>query len=185
MDTPKDKILNIVDRIGMSTTIAAKAMNIAENTFRKNKSDTLPRNNFTENNYNDLIDFLIGEIKFLIDYKNENTEILQSYEMVVDKYFHIFKNYAKYSKQEGWILFDELKLIVDAMEKGEAFNDDEMYTKVVDDILFNSALTRDPNGFTIEKYREYISKDETNSHQKWHNYIIRRRQRTINDILNS
>lgn len=138
----------------MSTAIAAKAMNIAENTFRKNKSDTLPRNNFSEKNFTDLLDFTISELKFLISYKIANTNRMKSFEEVTEMYRNIFLNYHKHCKHEGWNLFDELKMIVDVMETLDEFGDDDLYTKVIDNILFESALLRDPNTFTIEKYKD-------------------------------
>lgn len=185
MDTPKDKILMITDRIGMSTSIASKAVSIAESTYRMNKSAALPRHNFTEKNFTDLLDFTITELKYLISYKEENTSKMKSFDDMVVRYFNIFKDYPTKSKQEGYNLFDDLKIILDEMETSDAFNDSEMYTKVIDNIAFESALIRDPNTFTIEKYKDYISKDKSGIHERWHAYIIRRRHTIINDILNS
>lgn len=185
MNSPKDKILLIIDRLGISTAVAAKAMFINENTFRKNKSDTLPRNNFTEKNFNDLLNFLIDELGFLIELKDMNSKLNMSLEEVISAYLDVFKNYSKYSKNENWNLFDELKKIVDNMEVSDVFKDDDLYTKIIDEILFECVLKGYKDSFTIEKYKEYISNDNSNTHERWYNYIIRRRQRTIMDILNS
>ena len=110
---------------------------------------------------------------------------MKSFEEVTEMYRNIFLNYHKQCKQEGWNLFDELKMIVDVMETLDEFGDDDLYTKVIDNILFESALLRDPNTFTIEKYKDYAVKNRLNNNQRRDNYIIRRRQRTIMDILNS
>lgn len=175
----------IIDRLGMSTTVASQAMRINENTFRKNKSDALPRNNFTEKNFTDLLDFIIYELKFLIEYQSANIKLNVSLEEVVSSYLDLYNNYSKYKKIENWNLFDELKIIVDRMELSDAFKDDDLYTKIIDEILFESALKRYDDSFTIEKYKDYILKDNLNSHDRWQRYIIRRRQRTIMDILSS
>lgn len=184
MQTPKEKIDNIIERLGITGTKASLMMGITHDRYRKNTSAN-EAYEFNENNYTDLLDFLITELKTLISLKKVNDNSSVTLEMVVDKYFHIFLNHERYSKQEGWNLFDELKLVVDIMATSIAFGDEDIYTKVIDDILFQSTLTGDPNGFTIEKYNDYVAQDRVNNHQRWHNYIIRRRQRTINDILNS
>ena len=184
MATPKEKIENIIERLGITGTKASLMMGITHDRYRKNTSAN-EAYQFTEKNYTDLLDFLITELKTLISLKKENDNSSVTLEMVVDKYFHIFLNHEKYSKQEGLNLFDELKMVVDVMATSIAFADDEIYTKVVDDILLQSTLIGDPNGFTIEKYNDYVAQDRVNNNQRWYNYIIRRRQRTITDILNS
>lgn len=67
METPKDKIKMIMERLGMSGTIAAKAMSMPDSTFRKKVMPSLPHITFTEKNHSDLVDFLISEYPILID----------------------------------------------------------------------------------------------------------------------
>lgn len=184
METPKERILMIMDRLGMSQTVAANAMNMPINTFRKNKMDTLKYNNFTEKNHSDLVDFLINEIQFLATYKRSINAEVNSYENSINKIRDIYKNYHKYRRLDDWNLFDELKNVVDFMEEPSVFSDIELYTKTIDDIVFESKMLKnEPNIFTIDKYNDYVLCDKKNDHTRWFDYMISRRQKTIMDIL--
>ena len=186
MESPKEKIDDIVERLGMSGLKAAMMMNISYDRYRKNTSGN-DAYKFSEKNYTDLFDYVITEMKSIISSRKEN-EIkikMKSLEDVVVTYNDILLNYKKYNKQDDWNLFDALKKVVDNMETLQDFEDNELYDKVITDIIVLSALIRDPNTFTIERYKDYVSKDKVNDHQRWHSYIIRRRKITINDILNS
>ena len=185
METPKDKILRIIERLGMSGVKAAEIMKIADNTFRKNKMESVPSHNFTTKNYTDLIDFLIDEIKFLITYKESPLSDADAYRNVMDKIINIFYNYPKNSNEENWNLFDELKQVVDFMENPAVFNDIKVYSKTIDYIVFSSMLIEnEPNTFTSDKYSNYVHSDKIGNHVRWNNYIIHKRTERINEILN-
>lgn len=184
METPKDRILMIMNRLGMSQTIASTAMSMPINTFRKNKMDTLKNNNFTEKNHSDLVDFLINEIQFLATYKRSINADVDAYQYVIDKIKKYYKNYNEYRKQEGWNLFEELKLVVDFMENPAVFSNLELYNKVIDNIVFESLLLKKKsNIFTVDKYNDYALTDKKNDHTRWLEYMIFRRQKTIMEIL--
>jgi hypothetical protein len=42
----------------------------------------------------------------------------------------------------------------------------------------------EPNVFSIYKYNDYALGDKKNDHSWWFDFMIYRRQQTINDILN-
>lgn len=184
METPKDKIKMIMDRLGMSGTIAAKAMKMPDSTFRKKIMPSLPNSTFTNKNHSDLVNYLIDEIRFLVTYKESHESALKDYEISIDQIRDIYKNYSKYRKQEDWNLFDELIKVVDFMEKPSVFSDIELYTKTIDHIASESdKLKNETNIFTVEKYDDYVHSDKKNVHTRWSDYMIRRRQKTIRDIL--
>ncbi len=60
---PKEKIKNIVDRLGISPKIQAKAMKHRVDTVYKKASDKVTDHNFSEKNYNDLKDYIQLEVK--------------------------------------------------------------------------------------------------------------------------
>jgi hypothetical protein len=182
METPTKKILMIIERLGMSGVKAAAIMQISENKFRKNKMESASSNNFTENNFTDLLDFLIDEVKFLITF--DLTENLNNYDRIIDKIDHIYKNNPKNREKDDWNLFDELKAIVDLMEKKDAFSDMKVYQKIINHIEMKSEqLTSEPNIFTHERYYNYVRSDKINSHNRWFDYLIYKRQQTILQIL--
>jgi hypothetical protein len=184
MESPKDRILMIMDRLGMSQFVAANAMNMPINTFRKNKMESLKNNNFSEKNHSDLVDYLIEEIKFLVTYKKDTIADVDACQYVNDKIKNYYKKHNEYRKQEGWNLFEELKLIVDFMEKPVVFSDLDLYNQVIDNIVFESFLLKnESNIFTIYKYNDYALGDKKNNHTRWFEYMIYRRQKTIMDIL--
>lgn len=183
MKTPKDKILMIIERLGMSGVKAADVMNITDNTFRKNKMESVATHNFTEKNFTDLLDFLIRELKFLITVQEDGLG-LNMYDLVTDKINHIFEKYPEYRKQEKWNLFNELKLVVDFMENGEIFEDIKLYEKIISYIIERSkSLVNEPNAFTIDRYDDYVHKDRINNHTRWHNLIVHIRNEKIRNII--
>jgi len=50
----KQEILDLIRDSKITNQAACEAMGISKNTFKFNKSNGNPRNNFTEKNYNDL-----------------------------------------------------------------------------------------------------------------------------------
>jgi hypothetical protein len=60
---PKDKIKNIVDRLGISPKIQAKAMKHRVDTVYKKWYDNVADHNFSEKNYTDLKDYIQQEVK--------------------------------------------------------------------------------------------------------------------------
>ena len=185
METPKDKILMITERLGMSGVKAAEIMKIADNTFRKNKMESVPSHNFTTKNYTDLIDFLLVEIKFLITCKESSLNNEDAYQNVMGKIIKIYNNYPKYRKEENWNLFDNLKKVVDFMENPAVFNDIKVYSETIDYIVFSSMhLENEPNIFTCDKYTDYVHSDKIGIHVRWNNYLIHKRTEKINELLN-
>ena len=184
METATEKIKMIMDRLGMAGSIAAKAMNMPDSTFRKKIMPSMSNKPFTEKNHSDLVEFLIKEIEFLVTHKKANNKEVIPYQYVLDQYRDIYKNYKKYRKQENWNLFDELTKVVDFMETSDVFNDIKIYTQIIDDIVFESNLIENEiERFTIEKYNNYALSDKKMHHSKWLDYVIYRRQQTIKDIL--
>jgi len=184
METAREKIKMIMDRLGMAGSVAAKAMNMPDSTFRKKIMPSSSNKSFTEKNHSDLVEFLIKEIEFLVTHKKASKNDVIPYEYVLDRYKDIYKNYLKYKKQEEWNLFDELTKLVDFMENSDVFSDIKLYTQIIDDIVFESTLIDDEAiRFTVEKYNDYALSDKKINHSKWFDYIIYRRQQTIKEIL--
>lgn len=184
METPKDKIKMIMERLGMSGTIAAKAMSMPDSTFRKKVMPSLPHITFTEKNHSDLVDFLIDEIQFLVIYKKTNEIEINAYSNLLEKIKDSFKNYDNYRKLDDWNLFDELKSIVDSMETHEIFGDISHYTTIINTIEQESALLKnEPNIFTVKKYNSYALGDKKKNHFRWFNYIDYSRQQKIKALL--
>lgn len=184
METAREKIKMIMDRLGMSGSIAAKAMNMPDSTFRKKIMPSISNKPFTEKNHSDLVEYLIKEIEFLVTHKKANNKNVIPYEYVLDHYKDIYKNYKKYRKKEDWSLLDELTKVVDFMETSDVFSDIKLYTQIIDDIVFESTLIDNESiRFTVEKYNDYALSDKKMNHSKWFDYIIYRRQQIIKDIL--
>lgn len=184
METPKDKIKMIMERLGMSGTVAAKAMNMPDSTFRKKVMPSLPLVTFSEKNHSDLVDFLIDEIQFLVIHKKTNDIEVNVYGNLLEKIKDTYQNYENYRKQDDWNLFDELKNIVNLMETLEDFADINRYTTIIDSIVMESDLLQnEPSIFTVQKYNTYVLGDKKNKHPRWLAYMIRRRQKLIQDIL--
>jgi hypothetical protein len=182
METPKEKIKIIMDRLGMSGNMAAKAMGMSYNTFRKKIMQTTATSPFIEKNYDDLVNFLIAEIKTLITTKNENE--LNNYENIIIKLEGIFTNYDKNKNDDDYILFNEIVKVINRMEIIDKFSDMIIYSKVINYINTKcELLTNDSNVFTVNKYDDYALGDKKNKHTRWVEYMIYRRQQTINDIL--
>lgn len=135
VETPKDKILMITERLGMSGVKAAEIMKIADNTFRKNKMESVSSHNFTEKNYTDLLDFILDEYQFLIDFimptSNHKPKIdvdapslvnLESTSVSVDanRAFidinYTFNAIANEDKSNSWKM-DELRKILNQLQK--------------------------------------------------------------------
>lgn len=185
METPKDRILTIIERLGMSGVKAAEVMKITDNTFRKNKMESVITHNFSERNYNDLIDFLIDEVKFLISFKQTHLTISDALAKGLKEVDYLFKNYNKFKEENPeWNLFDNLKLVVDSFEIPASFEENmNVYSRLIDEIESHCNYIDDPNIFTIEKYNEYAQSDKTKSHNKWFEFMAYRRMNTINEIL--
>ena len=173
----------IMDRLGMNGTIAAKAMGMPDNTFRKKIMPSSPSTSFSEKNHTDLVDFLIEEVKFLISQKNEIE--FNGYEYVVTTVGDIFNDYQINKYKEDYNLFDEIVKVVNCMETVEMFVDMSIYTRIINFITSKCELIEhEPNIFTINKYNDYALNDKKNDQSRWLDYMIYRRQQIINDILN-
>ncbi|GEM_PF-1880872 len=184
METPRDKIIMILDRLGMSVKVAAKAMNIKEETFRRNRSGTDPRNYFNEKNYTDLLDFAISELEYLIAYSFTNSTNADHYSDAVSQIGRIFEEYPESKKKRGFSLFEELKAVVDGMEKGSVFSDMNLYAFLINDIVEkSSALENEPNAFTIKRYNNYVHSGKKSEHPRWISFINCRRQQAVHKIL--
>ncbi|MBB4802050.1 hypothetical protein HNP37_002111 [Flavobacterium nitrogenifigens] len=184
METPRDKIVMIVDRLGMSTEVAAKAMNIREQTFRANRRGTSSRNYFSEKNYTDLLDFIISEMEYLITYSFVNTKNADAYVYVADLAEKIFEDYPISRKKKGYSLFDELKTVVSYMETSEVFSDMEIYSEVIDDLIKKSAaLENELNFFSIRRYNDYACKGKKKEHTMWIAFMDYRRRKAVKEVL--
>jgi hypothetical protein len=182
MQTAKDSIKMIMERLGMNGTIAAKAMGMPDNTFRKKIMPSSPSTSFSEKNHTDLVDFLIEEVKVLILHKKEIE--FNGYEYVVTTVEAIFTDYKSNKYKEEYNLFDEIVKVVNFMETVETFVDMSIYKRIINFIASKCELIgNDPNIFTIYKYHDYVVCDKKNDHSRWFDFMIYRRQQTINDIL--
>lgn len=176
METPREKIVTIIERLGITNKKAAEVMMLSENTFSKSRAGVL---SFSQQNYDDLVDFLILELKFIITKKlAESDENI--YNIIIEKVNDLIINKNKFAKQEGWHLFDELVKVVDSMENYDFFRDMEKYDEMIEDITSISSEV-----FSFEKYYDYVQSDKKNDHHRWFDYRSWRRNRTINAILNS
>ncbi|MDA6068949.1 hypothetical protein NJT12_04870 [Flavobacterium sp. AC] len=182
METPKDRILMIIERLGMSGVKAAEVMKITDNTFRKNKMESVLTHNFTEKNYNDLVDFLITEVKLLLSLKDSSLGITEAFKVAMDK---VYENYEKLNMESSnFNLFENLKTVVDWMEIPDSFGSNmRIYSNIINEIEKLSKDVDDPNIFTIEKYNDYAHSDKIISHNRWFDFIANRRMNIINDIL--
>lgn len=184
METAREKILMITDRLGMSTAVAAKAMNIKEETFRKNRRGTESGNYFTQKNYTDLLDFTISELEYLIGYSYTNRNNADDYNHVSSEIKRIFEEFPESRKKKGFSLFDQLKEIVDFMENSDVFFDMELYAAVIDELIEKCSILKDErNIFSIKNYTAYVSKGRKNRHLKWINFTNYRRQQAVQKIL--
>lgn len=178
MDKYREGILEIIDRLGMGTRKASEIMRMSDNTFRKKKMGTLKSYKFTQINYNDLVDFLINELKFLMSLSQ--SQVANEQLNVIEKINNILENASECAKKEGWNVFDELKLVVDYMETSDTFKNMEMYYKIIEYLS-----TKSNDEFSVEKYNEYVSKVKKSSYDRWREYIRFVRSKTIYDILNN
>lgn len=181
METAKDKILYILDRLGLPGIKAAQAMNMSEASFRKKKTESVFTHQFNDKNYNDLITFLKCELKEIIN-MSESTEKAQNvYETIIDKVITMCQGKSYLVAQEGWNLFDELKSIVDSLETLPVFENKDSYNSVI--ALIESSTNDDFDFNSL--YTDYVHKDKENPHSRWFDLIIYRRIKTINSIINS
>ncbi len=58
METPKEKIQKIVDDLGMSPEIQAKAMKVSVQTIYQKRNDKIKRDSFNEKNYLNLLNYI-------------------------------------------------------------------------------------------------------------------------------
>lgn len=185
METAKDKIKLVIDRLGMSGSIAANAMGISYSAYQKKiMPSSSSSNTFSDKNYNDLVDFLVDEIKFILSYKENNDNTLSEFQSVVDKVNDLFDNFKEYSKVDDWILFDELKNIINEMEIINAFSNNDLYSKIVYDIELKCIdLKNEYHEFTIVKFNDYALRDKKLKHYRWFNFMDEKRRKAIMDIL--
>jgi hypothetical protein len=135
VETPKDKIKMIMDRLGMTATIAAKAMEMPDSTFRKKIMPSSPLLTFTEKNYTDLLDFIIDEYQFLFDSRqpksdhkpkidvdvpllidSEATDVLVDANKAFIDINYTFNAIANEDKSNSWKM-DELRKILNQLQK--------------------------------------------------------------------
>lgn len=184
METPRDKIAMIVDRLGMSTEVASKAMNIREETFRANRRGTSSRNYFNEKNYNDLLDFIISELEYLIAYSFVNIKNADAYVYVADEVKRIFEEYPASGKKKGYSLFEELKAVVNYMETSDVFSNMEIYGEIIDDLIEkSSALENEADAFSIKRYNDYAYKGKKAEHSRWIAFTDHRRLKAVQEVL--
>lgn len=182
MKTPQEKIENIIERLGIIGTRAASVMKITPDRFRKNMSANI-KYQFTEQNYDDLIDFFVEELKYLLREKVDNTKAVQDFEHAKSTLTNIFKNYKTLSKEEDWDLIDEILKVLDFMDESEVFSEMKNYSDIIKYIEFETSLIRSP--FMVVEYSRYILIRKRKQHNRWYQYYSYRRNETIADILNS
>lgn len=172
MDTPREKIVTIIERLGITNKKAAGVMNLSENTFSKSRAGVL---SFNQRNYDDLVDFLLLELKFVITNKLVESDD-NICDIIIAKVNDLIINKNKFIKQEGWHLFDELVKVVDSMENYEFFRDMEKYNEMIEYITSHSSEV-----FSFEKYYDYVQSDKKNDH-RWFDYRSWRRNSSIKEV---
>lgn len=182
MKTPKQKIDEVLDRLGISGIKASSMMNIPHSTFRKNMMDTSKTYKFTDKNYSDLVDYLIDEIKLLVFEKKESKIKVDAVQLVKDELDNICNNYKSLSKQEGWNFTEEINKIIDYMEEPDAFLDMKVYASIIDTIEDKTKRNKQP--FEVDTYTNYAHSDKDVKHDRWYEYLAYRRQQRLMDILN-
>lgn len=181
MESANDKILDILDRLGMSGVKASEIMKMSENTFRKKKMKTVDTHQFTDKNYNDLVNYLIDQFKTITSKFNTVPNPQDLYNMVIDKISHVCQNKIQFARQDGWNLFSELKAVVDSMESQSIFDNKDSYNSVIE---FIEKSTQDDFDF-YSLYDHYVHSDKKNPHARWFSLLIYRRLKTIDYIINS
>jgi hypothetical protein len=181
MESANDKILDILDRLGMSGVKASEIMKMSENTFRKKKMKTVGTHQFTDKNYNDLVNYLINEFKIITAKFNTVVNPQDVYNMVIDKISHVCQNKIQLATQDDWNLFDELKALVDSLESQPTFDNKDSYNSVIE---FIEKATHNDFDF-YELYNHYVHSDKKNTHARWFSLLVYRRIKTIDDIINS
>lgn len=63
--TPKEKIQKIIDELGVSTEVQAKAMKISVKTVYNKMNDNIQDHSFNEKNYQDLIGYIKEKVEIL------------------------------------------------------------------------------------------------------------------------
>lgn len=59
----KEKVVHVLDTLGMSGKKAAEAMGVTHATFRKKKMDSDPTHNFNQKNLDDLVAFIKQKVE--------------------------------------------------------------------------------------------------------------------------
>ena len=181
MKTPKQKIDEVLDRLGISGVKASAMMRMPHTTFRKNMMDNSKSYKFTDKNYSDLLDYLINEIKYLVLAKNENEKVVDPVQYVNDTLTEIFKNYKTLSTQEGWVFEEEIIKVLDYMEEPEAFSDMKEYSDIIDTIESKTKRLKQP--FDLHAYTNHTHNDKGAKHDRWYEYLGYRRKQIILKIL--
>lgn len=183
MKTPKEKILSITERLGISASVAAKAMQITENTYRKNKSDSNLGHNFTEKNYTNLLGYILDEVKIILKENTDDVKPIITLDSINIRLDNLFANYESLSKEDDFNLTEEIFKILDDMDASDAFLNMKTYSDVVDRIEKETEGLTPP--FDVLVYEVHLKRFKRRKHKRWGEYLGYRRQQIIDSLINS
>ena len=183
MKTPKDKILSITERLGISASVAAKAMQITENTYRKNKSHSNQGHNFTEKNYTNLLGYILDEVKIILKENADDAKPVITLESINIRLDNLFANYENLSKDDDFNLTEEIFKILDDMDDSDVFLNMKTYSNVIERIEKETENLTPP--FDVVVYEVHLKRFKRKKHKRWGEYVRYRRQQIIDSIINS
>ena len=133
MKTPKQKIDEVLDRLGISGIKASSMMNIPHSTFRKNMMDSSKTYKFTDKNYSDLVDYLIDDYNSL---SAVPIEVKSGKDYTVHSALNTFVQNEDYHIKKAFVVSNERKV----QTKGKI-----TYIPIYYIMFFNANSTLDNN----------------------------------------